>query len=234
MRPYVICHMTTSIDGKVTGDFLHSEECAPAIEEYYRLNREMPAGAFACGRVTMEESFTGGWYPDLSEFANVKMNREDFIADQDASRYAIAFDRKGKLGWKTAKIEDEDPGYGGAHIVEVLCEKVADAYLAYLQSIGVSYIFAGEKEMNLEVALEKLQSNFFINDLLLEGGSEINGAFERAGLIDELSIVQSSVIADTDSKPIFENSSLGDYFLKEAKVVSDSVLCLRYLQKNQK
>lgn len=198
------------------------------------MNREIPAEAFACGRVTMEESFTSGWYPDLSKFANVKMNREDYIADQDASRYAIAFDRKGKLGWKTSKIEDEDPGYGGAHIVEVLCKDVTDAYLAYLQSIGVSYIFAGETEMNLEMALEKLWSNFFINDLLLEGGSEINGAFERAGLIDELSLVQSAVIADADDKPLFEMSSLEDYILKDAKVVSDSVLWMRYLKKNNR
>lgn len=234
MRPYVICHMTTSIDGKVTGSFLTREECVPATEEYYRLNRKISAEAFACGRVTMDESFTGGWYPDLKAFVNVKMNREDFIADQDASRYAIAFDRKGRLGWKTSKIEDEDPGYGGAHIVEVLCEEVADAYLAYLQSIGVSYIFAGESEMNLELALEKLWSNFFINDLLLEGGSQINGAFARAGLIDELSLVQTSVIADADSKPLFEQSSLGDYILKEAKAVSDHVLYLRYLKKNHR
>ena len=65
MRPYVICHMTTSIDGKVTGSFLGREECVPATEEYYRLNREILAEAFACGRVTMEESFTGGWYLEL-------------------------------------------------------------------------------------------------------------------------------------------------------------------------
>lgn len=234
MRPYVICHMTISIDGKVTGTFLGREECVPATEEYYRLNREMPADAFACGRVTMEESFTGGWYPDLNKFVNVKMNREDYVANQDADRYAIAFDRKGRLGWKTSRIEDEDPGYGGTHIVEVLCEEVNDAYLAYLQSVGVSYIFAGKSEMNLELALEKLWSNFFINDLLLEGGSEINSAFERDGLIDELSLVQTSVIADTNSKPLFEQSSLGDYLLKEAKIISDSVLHLRYLKKNNR
>ena len=131
-------------------------------------------------------------------------------------------------------IEDEDPGYGGAHIVEVLCEDIDDAYLSYLQSIGVSYIFAGKSEMDLEMALEKLWSNFFINDLLLEGGSEINSAFELAGLIDELSLVQTSVIADTDSKPLFQKNNLGDYILKEAKVVSDSVLCLRYLRKNNR
>ena len=234
MRPYVICHMTISIDGKVTGSFLSREECVPATEEYYRLNREIPEEAFGCGRVTMEESFTGGWYPDLSKFTNANVERVDYIANQDATRYAIAFDRKGKLGWKTSKIEDEDPGYGGAHIVEVLCEDVEEAYLAYLQSIGVSYIFAGKSEMNLELALEKLWSNFFINNLLLEGGSEINGAFERAGLIDELSLVQTSVIADADSKPLFEKSRLGDYLLKEVKIISDSVLYLRYLKKNNR
>ena len=203
MRPYVICHMTTSIDGKVTGNFLFREECIPATEEYYRLNREIPAQGFACGRVTMEESFTGGWYPKLSNYENKKISREDYIANTHASRYAVAFDRRGRLGWKSSEIKDDDPGYGGAHIIEVMCENVSDAYLAYLQNIGVSYIFAGEEEMNLKIALEKLQEYFAINVLLLEGGSEINGAFEHAGFIDELSLVQSSVIADADSKLLF-------------------------------
>ena len=224
--------MTTSIDGKVTGTFLRSEECAPATEEYYRWNREISAQGFACGRVTMEESFTGGWYPDLTEFENVTITRDDYIANQNTSRYAVAFDRKGKLGWKAAEIEDDDPGYGGAHIVEVLCEDAPDAYLAYLQSIGVSYIFAGKTEMNLETALEKLWNKFNIQCLLLEGGSEINGAFERAGLIDELSLVQASVITDADSKPLFENSTLERFALKEAKILSENVLWLRYLKKN--
>ena len=230
MRPYVICHMTTSIDGKVTGNFLFREECIPATEEYYRLNREIPAQGFACGRVTMEESFTGGWYPELSNYENKKISREDFIANKNASRYAVAFDRRGRLGWKSSEIEDDDPGYGGAHIIEVVCENVPDAYLVYLQNIGVSYIFAGEEEMNLKMALEKLNEYFSINVLLLEGGSEINGAFERAGFIDELSLVQSSVIADADSKPLFADSTLADYSLKEAKVVSENVLWLRYLK----
>ena len=112
----------------------------------------------------------------------------------------------------------------------MVCENVPDAYLVYLQNIGVSYIFAGEEEMNLKMALEKLNEYFSINVLLLEGGSEINGAFEHAGFIDELSLVQSSVIADADSKPLFADSTLADYCLKEAKVVSENVLWLRYLK----
>ena len=40
--------MTTSIDGKVTGSFLSSEQCIDATDEYYRINREHKANAFAC------------------------------------------------------------------------------------------------------------------------------------------------------------------------------------------
>ena len=39
-RPYIICHMVTSLDGKVTGDFLFAPECAAANEGYYQLNRD--------------------------------------------------------------------------------------------------------------------------------------------------------------------------------------------------
>lgn len=228
-RPYVICHMTTSIDGKVTGAFLDRPECEDACEEYYRINREMKPDAFACGRVTMEKSFTGGWYPDLSTFRNVKMGREDYIADSFAELYVVSFDRKGRLGWKESKIIDDDPGYGNAHIIEILCEDlVEDAYLAYLQSIKVSYIFGGKTELDLDVVLQKLWGLFCINKLLLEGGSELNGSFAKAGLIDALSLVQVPVIAETGDKPLFYESDITDWRLEKAENLSGAALWLRY------
>lgn len=54
-RPYIICHMVTSIDGKVTGDFLYRPECERATDVYYELNRKYNkngANGFLCGRVT--------------------------------------------------------------------------------------------------------------------------------------------------------------------------------------
>lgn len=66
-RPYIVCHMVTSVDGKVTGQFLESPHCEAATDIYFDLHRrykEQGAGGFICGRVTMESSFTGGWYPD--------------------------------------------------------------------------------------------------------------------------------------------------------------------------
>lgn len=229
-RPHIICHMTMSIDGKVTGDFLSKPECESATESYYQINRDYHADAFSCGRVTMEESFTHGYQPNLSEFADVVMQREDYIADKDAGFFAVSFDRHGRLGWQTAKITDDDPGYDNAHIIEVLCEDASNAYLAYLQSIGVSYIFAGKEKLELSLALDKLYHLFGIKKMLLEGGSIINGAFERENMIDELSLVAAPIIAGTEGKPLFYESKIQNYTLTETKLLPDSVIWLHYLK----
>lgn len=96
-RPYVICHMTTSLDGKVTGKFLYTPECEPATSLYYELHRSCKADGFACGRVTMESSFTGGWYPDLSEFEPA-YGPMDYLTDDLGDFFAVAFDPHGVLG----------------------------------------------------------------------------------------------------------------------------------------
>ena len=209
-RPHIICHMVTSIDGKVTGEFLSRPECEKATDIYYELNREYNkngANGFICGRVTMESSFTGGWYPDLTKYQPVE-SKDDFIPDNLLGFYAISFDPKGKLGWKSNKIIDEDPGYGDAQIIEVLTEQVDGHYLAYLQSMYIPYIFAGENEIDVKIALEKLKNLMDINCLLLEGGSIVNGYFQRADVIDELSLVVAPIIAYTEDKPLFMDSTL--------------------------
>ena len=230
-RPYIICHMVTSIDGKVTGNFLSDEKCEAATERYYQINRDFKADAFACGRVTMEGSFTQGWKPDLSQFAGAVIPREDYVADSDAKFFAVSFDRRGQLGWQTPVIVDEDPGYGGAHIIEVMCENVSDAYLAYLQHIGVSYLFAGKTELDLPLALEKLYTLFGIKTLLLEGGSILNGAFQRENAVDELSLVMAPVIAEAEDKPLFMDSVISGWALMNSTTYEDGVLWLRYKQK---
>ena len=221
-RPYIICHMVTSIDGKVTGDFLFQNECAEATDIYYRINRERKADGFICGRVTMEESFTGGFYPDLTQYTPVHHDMDmkmDFIVDDLSGFYAIAFDTHGKLGWKSNNIVDPDgdPGYDGARIIEVLSEDVDERYLGYLEAMEIPYIFAGETSIDIELALFKLKNIIGCETLLLEGGSIINGAFERAGMVDELSLVVAPVIAGKDSKPLFMDSDIENFELVKAE-----------------
>ena len=230
-RPYIICHMVTSIDGKVTGDFLLQNECAEATEIYYRINRERKSDGFICGRVTMEGSFTGGWYPDLSQYQPVDQKR-DFLVDDLSGFYAIAFDTHGKLGWRSNKIidPDKDPGYDGAQIIEVLSEDVDERYLGYLEAMEIPYIFAGETAIDMELALFKLKKLIGCETLLLEGGSIINGAFERAGVVDELSLVVAPVIADKDAKPLFMNADIANFRLVRAENENGN-LVLNYKRK---
>lgn len=221
-RPYIVCHMVTSIDGKVTGDFLFRKECAEATELYYEINRNKKANGFICGRVTMEESFTKGYYPDLSKFEPKSFHAEprDFLPDKEhmSGFYAVAFDTNGKLGWESNRIidPDGDPGYDGALIVEVLSENVDKRYLAYLEAMEIPYIFAGKSAIDVKTALSKLYTLIGADTLLLEGGSVINGAFQRADAIDELSLVVAPVVAGADSKPLFTNSSISDFELLSA------------------
>ena len=143
----------------------------------------------------------------------------------------MAFDRRGQLGWQTPVIVDDDPGYGGAHILEVMCEDAPDEYLAYLRNIGVSYIFAGKEELDLPLALQKLYELFGIRTLLLEGGSILNGAFQRENMMDELSLVMAPVIAEAEDKPLFRDSVTSSWALMNITTYEDGVLWLRYKQK---
>lgn len=229
-RPYIICHMVTSIDGKVTGDFLFREECREACEIYYEINRKLKCDGFICGRVTMEESFTQGYYPDLSKYKPVKHDLDlkmDYIPDDLSGFYAVAFDTNGRLGWKESRIIDDDPGYGGAQIIEVLSEQVDERYLGYLEEMEIPYIFAGETEIDVTVALEKLKTLFGVEKLLLEGGSMINGAFQRADAVDELSLVVAPTIADSSSKPLFTHSKIS-HFTLASSTTKNGVLILNY------
>ncbi|MBR3358516.1 MAG: dihydrofolate reductase family protein [Solobacterium sp.] len=202
-RPYVRYHMTVSIDQKVTGHFL--DHAAVYTEEYYRMHRKYRhdgVQGFICGRATMQSSFAGTAKPDTAKYEGRVCDRADRKAG-DFAFYAVCFDTYGSLAWESNTIFDEDPGYDNCHIIEVLSGQVSDAYLLYLQERNISYILAGEDRIDIPLALEKLNALFGIEDILLEGGGIIGGAFEAAGMIDELSFVVSPLIEGDAGRPVF-------------------------------
>ncbi|CCO06869.1 RibD family protein [Desulforamulus hydrothermalis] len=233
-RPYIICHMVMSLDGKVTGDFLGKSEYGKFIEDYYRIHREYGADGFLCGRVTMEGSFP---QPPVSphKYDGPPIAREDYIAHK-AAFYAVAVDPKGKLWWNGRAISDPDEGYDGAHIIEVLTESVPDAFLAHLRDKGVSYIFGGKTELELALVLKKLKNLFSIEKLLLEGGGNVNGSFLQEELIDEISLVVIPAAECSENAiPLFKTGKYGaktasakSFHLKEAKRLNDDGLWLIY------
>ena len=79
-------------------------------------------------------------------------------------------------------------------------------------------------------ALSKLKAYFGINKLLLEGGSILNGAFQRAGVIDELSLVVVPTVAEAEDKPLFMDARMEHYTLEDVQYRNDT-LWLKYKRK---
>jgi riboflavin biosynthesis pyrimidine reductase len=77
---------------------------------------------------------------------------------------------------------------GGDPVVAVLTNQVNDAHLAGLREDGVSYIFAGARELDLNLVLEVLNRELGVRRLEVNGGGVTNGGHLRAGLIDEISL----------------------------------------------
>ena len=82
--------------------------------------------------------------------------------------------------------------------------------------------------MDISLALKKLKELFGIEKLLLEGGSIINGAFAKDGLIDELSLVVAPLTASQKDKPLFDKGEISNYNLKEVKVLEKGTVWLNY------
>ncbi|WP_319402915.1 RibD family protein [uncultured Anaeromusa sp.] len=234
-KPYIICHMVTSLDGKVTGDFLGDRQYGSLIESYYRIHRQYEANGFLCGRVTMEESFPQPAHVQATTYDNeMPVSKEDHVAKQ-APFYAVSIDPKGKLFWSKGEITDIDEGYNGAHLIEILTHNVSGCFLEHLQEKGVSYLFGGKSELDLALIASKLKNKFGIEKLLLEGGGIVNGAFLQANLIDEISLVVAPVVGSPEATSLFAtghyslpNTFPASFHLKKAEQLDNSGLWLVY------
>ena len=231
IRPYVICHILISIDGKITGKFLEDKKIEHLNDEYFKIHSEFNANAFACGKTTFIQGFGEENLidVDLTKFKDEKINKnEDFVYEKvsECKFFAVSFDRKGTLNWKSNFIQDDLPQYNNSHIIQVMTENVKDEYLAYLKSIGVSYIICGKDDIDINVSLEKLRLKFGIKLLLLEGGSLINGSFNKAGVIDEISLVQVPLSAEKDDKPLFYEGNIQNYTLEILRSLKNGVYML--------
>ncbi len=177
MKPHVICHMVASVDGRtLVSRWQPKDAYRRGLGD--RLHERLGGNSWLVGRVTGQEYAKLDAYPDHTDQS---YPREPWFAQRNAVAYGVVLDAGGKIAWGRADI-------GGDPIVAVLTERVSDAHLAGLRKDGVSYIFAGQRELNLALALEVLNQELQINRLLLEGGGITNGAFLRAALIDEISL----------------------------------------------
>jgi riboflavin biosynthesis pyrimidine reductase len=192
---------------------------------------ELAGDAWLVGRVTGQEFARGKAYP---ESAGETFQRDSWFARRGAKAYGVVLDANGKISWGRAEI-------GGDPVVVVLSENVSDAHLAGLRSEGVSYIFAGKSDLDLAVTLDILNRELGVKRLLLEGGGGANGAFLRAGLVDELHLIICPAIDGARGAPSVFDSSESDserrapvaaMSLESSQSLEGGAMLLRYLIQN--
>ena len=229
MNPHVICLMHSSLDGRT-----HPSRWRPkgaGTDWFEKIHDELGGDAWVIGRVTGSEFAKGKPYPAT----DATFPRENWFALRDAKTYGVVLDAQGKICWGRSDI-------GGDPIVVVLTENVPDSHLAGLRGEGVSYIFAGKSEIDLGLTLGILARELGVKRLLVEGGGVANGAFLRAGLIDEFNLILSPAIDGAKGAPFVFDSTEADsdkrapiaaMTLESTRELGGGVLLLRYLIKNE-
>ena len=233
-RPYVICHILSSLDGKINGPFMGTGSAAGLAGTYASLRSGMNADAWLYGTSTTKE-FTDHVRPVLEDGSSVPDG--DFVADDQAELYYVSVDTEGEIGWESGTFANR--GRTPAHVIEVLTDSISASYKAYLRKRGVSYILAGRDSLDCRLAAEKLYRLFHIKKLLICGGGVVNWSFLQAGVIDELSLLLAPVTdGSRGSASLFTQlSSLNEgspveFTLKTVEKAGDNGVYLNYLAEN--
>lgn len=219
-RPYLFCHMLTSLDGKIMGNYMDLPACEPAGELFYDIAfGDEPFyrhQGWLSGRVTTDDNFTHYRTPALDPAAP-PVPPGDFIAGK-APMYYVSVDPRGVLGWQENTVTYETTT---AQVIEVLTGQASNAYKAFLRQKGISYLLAGEDKLDYALLLEKLKGLFGIQVLMLGGGGVLNWSFLQAGLCDEVSIV---VAPAADGNPTTQSLFLAKEGLSTDKAISFTLL----------
>ena len=176
-RPYIICHMVESIDGRIDCGMVDKI----SGDEYYTTLNSLDCKVSVEGRVTMEH-----YYALPEKFVakdKTPLGKKEVFKATDRNDFHICPDTKGSLQWDSAMMEDSRP------LLIITSENAAAEYISYLRSKGISYIATGKGNIDLADSMDTLGNEFGVKRLAVLGGGLINGGFLAAGLIDEVSLL---------------------------------------------
>ena len=177
MKPYIISHMMTSVDGRIDCPMVGQL----STDEYYIALEKLGPCSKLSGRVT-----TVLECPAVKEEATrmegEPIGRKSVHVARQSDEYTIIVDTHGKLRWQA----DEADGHP---LLCIVSEQVPETYLETLRQQGISWIATGKERIDLSKAMEVLYEHFGVKRLAIVGGGHICGGFLEAGLIDEVSIM---------------------------------------------
>ena len=182
MKPYIICHMMASVDGRI--------DCAmtskiKGVTEYYKTLDALDAPTNVSGRITatLEMAEPGFFEPK----DNTPIGKACFHKARRAKGYTVIVDNNGRLKFMDFKL-------GNQPLLLITSENASKEYLEYLENLGISWIACGKEHTDLKQAVEIMNTEFGVERMVIVGGPHINGAFLSAGLLNEVSVLYGPAI----------------------------------------
>ena len=187
MYPYVILHIGISLDGRIDWG-------GGADNPYYELVEQFEADTDISGSNTILKA----QFPDDPQKALGPLY-DDWIK-KPARPLHVIVDSKGRINnWEIIKKQPWWKGY-----ISLCSEGTPKTHLEYLKQSGIHYIIAGKQNVDLRIALEKLNIQFGTKRVRVDSGGILNGVFLREGLVDEVSVIVSpSLVGGITPKTMF-------------------------------
>lgn len=218
-KPYIVCHMMASIDGRIDCAMTEQIEGNSYYETLEALNIDttIEGKTTAVMHYAEEGAFDSGSSPAVGA--------EEIYRSHDTDHWEAVVETRGTLLWP----ESDTP-----HRLCIVSQLTSRAYLDYLRERGISYIVTGQKKVDLVRATAILHREFGAERIGVVGGGHINGSFLREGLLDEVSMVIGPAI---DGREGFcaafdgiEASHIHPFKLrlKSVRQMADDAVWLRY------
>ncbi len=227
-KPYIVLTMLASIDGKIEGDFIHNHN--EELGDYFEYMKLKVSDAWGNGSTTHLKYFSDNSI-DLTPYMGREVDFQDKVIPADGP-YIVSFDTKGKILWNTNSLTFPDDIQN--RVLVITTRSARPEYIAYLDEMEIPYIFAGDHEINLRVALDKLYTLFHVERFAIVGGATINANFLKEDLVDEIKLVIAPFIDGSKEQTISEtpdNTRLTKQFsLEEVEKLENDGVMLTYIK----
>lgn len=169
--------MMSLLDGHIDCDVTEQIEGG---DEYYEALGLLDCPSTLMGRVTMQMHYA---LPEpFAAEDKSPIGDEQYHVAIEAKGYIVAIDTMGKLRWPQNQFD-------GMPLLVVTSEDCPKEYHDTLTRQHISWVATGKDGIDLPKAMEILYEEFGVERLSVTGGGNINGAFLKAGLLDEVSMM---------------------------------------------
>jgi len=175
MKPKVILHNSTSLDGRISG-FI------PDVGLYYELAAHWQEDATLTGCDTLLAA--------VEEAPGEEATDDGDGFPESELPLLVVTDSRGRIDdWEYWRRQ---PYWRD---VVVFCTDSSPAdYLSRLATEGIEHIVTGGDRVDLSAALEELNLRWSVATVRVDSGGTLNGALLRQGLVDEVSVLIEPVL----------------------------------------